>query len=141
MTTLTISRAGLSLPPLVITGACPPGTGFWLGAETTRPEFAPRYDYAPDSAWVGGKQLLGVVKEQGALATVIFARATSSAMLESMKLELEDALFQFTYTVTFNDGGSRSYLADPTIPAWGEIVPGHDKLYVARGSVSIPLNP
>lgn len=129
------------MPDLVITGTCPPGSGYWLGQETTRPGFEPRYDYAPDSAWVGGKQLLGVVKEQGTLETVIFARASSAAELEAMKLVLEYALFQFTYTVTFNDGGARSYFADPTIPQWGEIVPGHDKLHIARGSVSIPVNP
>jgi hypothetical protein len=141
MTTLTIDRTGLTLAPLVITGECAGPTGFWLGEGTVRPEFTPRYDYAPDSAWVGGKQLLGVVKEQGALAATIFIRATSAATLETMKIELEDALFQFTYTVTFNDGAARSYFADPTVPVWGEIVPGHDKLHIARAIVSIPVNP
>lgn len=141
MTTLTISRSGLSLPDLVITGSCPTPNGYWLGQETSRPAFEPRYDYAPDSAWVGGKQLLGVVKEQGVLETTIFARATDATELESMKLALEEALFQFIYTLTFNDGAARSYFADPSIPQWGEIVPVHDKLHVARGSVSIPVNP
>ena len=141
MTTLTIDRTSLSLPQLVIPGECPPDGNFWLGADFVRPAFDIRYDYAPDSAWVGGKQLLGMVKEQGSITGVIFVRATSATELETKKLELEAALFQFIYTVIFDDGGSRAYFADPTIPQWGEIVPGHDKLHIARGTVTIPVNP
>ncbi len=141
MTVMTIYRNAYDLPPLVIPGNCQTVPGYWLGEGTVRPEFTARHDYAPDSAWVGGRQLLGVVREQGAIAASIYAKATSPAELEELKVALEEALWQFAYAVEFNDGAPRVYQADPVVPAWGQIVPGHDKLFVAWATVSIPVNP
>lgn len=69
------------------------------------------------------------------------ARGTSEATLGTLKAELEAALWQFTYTITFNDGVAKSYFADPSIPVWGEINHIHDKLHIAKGVISIPVNP
>jgi hypothetical protein len=136
--TMTISRSDDS--PIVVPETCE-GPGFFLGSGFTRPVFTPRYGYAPDSVWVPGRVLLSITKEQGAIAGFVWAKAADNAGVQVLKTELEDALWQFTYQITWDDGRTQTFNADPCIPNWGEIVPGHDRTHAARASVVIPINP
>jgi hypothetical protein len=76
---LTIDRSGLSEADLVI-ATDPFAGGFHLPEDgLPRPGFTIRRTYAPDSAWVGGRQLLAAVADAGSLPLVFYAHGTSAA--------------------------------------------------------------
>ena len=141
MTTITVVRESIELEDLVIPETCAESSGFWLGQEVIRPTFVPRYRYAPDSDFVAGRQLMGAVRDQGLLTFSVYLRAENAVARETLKQELEDAFWQFSYQVKFNDGVEVTYAADPAIPNWGALVPAHERLAVAVGILSVPINP
>ena len=101
-----------------------------------------RRTYAPDSAYFPGRSLLAAVSDASTLPVVIYAHATTSALLKTARTELETALTQWAYEVTYaEDGQTWTWLADPELPQWGAVDSGMVRAHIARASVVIPLNP
>lgn len=141
---LTIDRTSLELEPLVIGCECPArgSGGYWIGVNPSRPSFVPRYIYAPDSKFVPGKTLLAATADQGIITQTIYCKAYDRAGLQVLKTALEVALWQFTYTVTFNDDGiSTAFDADPIIPVWNPWDPVAERVPSAFTQIAIPVNP
>lgn len=139
---LTIDRTSLDKSEIYIPDHCQGPSGYWLGEGFSKPSFTPRYNYAPDSNFLPGKQLLSVVLDQGVINGNIYMRGFDNDDLEDLKVDLEEALWQFVFEVSLNDNEkSRRFMADPTYPLWGDYVVGYDRLYVARATVSIPISP
>lgn len=139
--TLTFDRASLSLDDLVID--CNPFAGnFHIDEDGAgRPAFTMRRSYAPDSAWVGGRQLLAAVSEAGSLPVTVYAHATTAGGLEAAVAELDAAASQFAYDLTVGiDGQSQTWSADPELPQWFQDS-GMVRAHLARASWVIPLNP
>src|SRR5690349_17986212 len=96
---LTISRAGLSLPDLVISND-PTAGDFWLPEDSVdEPEENYRLKYMPDSDYVHGKELIGAVLEHTAIPATVYTKASSAALLAANKATLRAALGQFAYNV------------------------------------------
>lgn len=140
MISLTITRASLSLPDLVI--GDDPGGSLWI-AGAGEPGFGFRYNYAPDSDHVPGSALLSAVLEMSSLPVTIYARAASSAALATLRNEVAAAVSQFSYTVTLTvDGIASSFSADPVWPHWQWAEDsGMVAAHMASTSLSIPVNP
>lgn len=134
---VTISRDGADL---VITND-PAATITLLEEGFGRPGFTIRRTYAPDSAWVGGKQLLSAVADAGTLPIAFNINAASASALEALITEVEAATSQFIYDLTVNiDGQTRTWSADPELPTW-TADSGMVRAHMVRGAISIPLNP
>lgn len=144
MLTITIDRTALSLANLVITGARATTTsGFWIPAGGFEPpSFTPRRLYAPDSAYVAGRQLLAAVLDQGNLPLTIRSKATDAAALNTQRTVLEQALSQFYFPITITlDGAAKTYGADMSWPQWAPREPWMSSDFTDRASVVIPVNP
>lgn len=142
MIELAISRASLSLSPLVITGD--PTNARWHLPEDGLiwPHFDTRRTYAPDSAYVGGRTLLAAVRDPAELAVTIYAHGTSGADLEASKATLETALAQWSYSLTLTvESVATTYTAEILLDLpWGPIDSGIAASNMAITSFSIPLN-
>lgn len=140
MISLTITRASLSLGNLVIDDD--PAASLWISG-VGEPAFDFRYGYAPDSAHIPGSTLLSAVLEMSSLPVTIYARAASSAALETLRNEVRAAVSQFSYTVTLTvDGIASSFSADPVWPHWQWAEDsGMVAAHMASTSLSIPVNP
>lgn len=140
MLSVTISRALLSLPDLAI-GADPHAGAFFLADEgNEEPTFSVRRTYAPESAFVPGRVLLAAVRDSGSMPLRIYAQGESTAGVRAAMDELEDALEQFTYNLTLTvDGVSRTWVADPELPDWGELDSGLVTAYKRVATVAVPL--
>lgn len=139
MTTLSVTfeRSGADL---TITND-PTATITLLEDGFGRPGFTIRRTYAPDSAWVGGRQLLASVADAGSLPLAFNIRASSASALEALVTEVEAATSQFAYDLTINiDGQTRTWAADPELPSWFADS-GMVKAHMVRGSIVVPLNP
>lgn len=121
---------------------CPDDDGMWWNA-LVLPPFAMRYTLAPPSSWVPGNVLLSAVPDSAALTLGVAVRGSDTATLEAQKAILVDALGQWPYVVTVDQGGVvvGAWRADPTIPQWGALTQQDVGLFVAEAAVSIPLNP
>lgn len=142
MIELSIDRASLSLPPLVITGNPFAGSLHLPEDGATWPAFDTRRTYAPDSAYVGGRTLLAAVREAAEIPLTIYAHATTGALLAAAKAELEAAIAQWSYTLTLTvDSVAHVYAAEVVLGVpWGQIDSGMVAAHLARASFSIPLN-
>ena len=137
---LTVSRSQLSLPDLVITNA-PQANGLHIEG-VTEPTFDVVYHRADAEMFANGRPLLGATLDVGTLPVRFVAQAPTYAGVESLKAELGAALWQFYFTVTLTvAGSSRSWVADPSVPVWGDLQAGDVAACIAAASVSIPLNP
>ena len=139
---LTITRAGLSLPDLVITND-PTAGDFWLPEDgLEEPDQTWRLTYMPDHPDLHGKQLLSAVREHSAIPARVYTDAASAADLATNKATLAAALGQFSYTVTLNlDGATAAYSADPCGPRWGAVDSGMVRGRIAAASFVIPVYP
>lgn len=142
MIELSITRAGLSLAPLVITDN-PHGTSFHVpedGIGQVGWDF--RRDYAPPSAWQSGKALLSAVREASTLPLTIYAHEDTSAALASTRAVLEAAAAQWAYDVTVTvDGVATTYHCEPAIPNWTAVDSGMVRAHMDRANLVIPVNP
>lgn len=140
--TLTIGRASLSLPDLVITNN-PFGATFWLPEEgLEEPTVDWRLTYYPDAPDIAGKALRAAVLEHTAIPAAIYTQASDAATLQANKRELLNALGQFSYSVTLDlDGAADTYDADPCGPRWGPVDSGMVRSRIARAEVLIPVYP
>ena len=137
---VTLSRESLSLADLVITND-PTADITLLEEGFARPGFTMRRTYAPDSAWVGGRQLLAAVVDASTLPLVFNINGSSAANAEALIDEVEAAVTQFAYDVTLSiDGQAHTWLADPELPSW-TADSGMVRAHMVRGSVVIPVNP
>lgn len=142
--TITIGRDSLAKPGLVITGArAASPSGLWVPqGGYQEPTFEPRLTYAPDSAYVGGSQLLAAVLGQGTLPLAVRAARATEAAVATLKVELEEALAQFTYPVTVElDGVTQTWEADYTWPAWAPREPWMRAQHGERATLAIPVAP
>lgn len=106
------------------------------------PDFAFRYNFAPDSPDSPGKQLLGAVLDAGTLPVKVYVHAGTTAALNTARRALEAALSQWTYTVAIEvDGESETYDAFPAWPTWGAVDSGLVKQHMAIATVTIQVNP
>lgn len=142
---VTISRAGLTLPDLFISGEGPSeGSPFWVPADgISTPDLSWRYDYAPDSAWISGKKLLAAVLEASSIPmTVMVGPVASEVDLRAAKAELEAAVSQFIYTTTITiDGVPTEWSCDPAFPQWGALTHAYTEKHLAQAALVIPVNP
>lgn len=142
MISISIDRASLSLAPLVITNDPFAGTFHLPEDGVALPGWSMRRTYAPDSFWVGGKQLLAAVREAATLPLVIYAHASTTVALEAAKAELEVALSQFDYDITLTvDSVATTYRCEPEWPQWGPVDSGMVRAHMARAAVVVPVNP
>lgn len=140
---VSISRTGLDLPALVITGD---GTGTYSLTQggLGRPLVTPRYTYADTSPDVDGQVLLQVARDTSALPLTLLVQGTTAANLDAALNALEDALWQFTYTATVNVGGVvKVWRCQPTVPQVGDGVIDHARAaqHIEVVSVTIPVDP
>ena len=139
---LTITRAALSLPSLVIT-TNPFGAAFhlppdWRGVV----DWDFRRDYAPDSAWQSGKALLSVVREASSLPLRIYAQGSTAAELQANRLILEQAASQWSYeAITEVDGVTTTYACEPALPVWSPFDSGFSAALLDIANLVIPVNP
>lgn len=136
-----ISRTGLSLPPLEIFDSCGEGESFWMTYNgLVRPDFDVRRVYAPNSSWVSGQKLLAAGSQASTLTLNLIINGISHADLSAKMDELEEAVFQFSYTVSMEiDGQTKTWDADPTIPQWGVVEHLLQDLVKVRGTIQIPI--
>lgn len=142
MIEVTIDRTSLELPPLVL-GSDPFVAPLYLPEDAvTWPEWSIRRTYAPESAWLAGTALLAAVREASTLPLVVYARGETTAALEAAKRTLEAATSQWDYDITLTvDGVATSWRADPELPTWGLVDAGMVRAGLARGAVTVPINP
>jgi len=123
---LTITRDSISLPDLVACNVPTEGGSRFTIADDGLgfPSFPYRYNWAPDSDYQDGKELLGAVRDQGTLPAVLHATGTDIADLLDARLELEEAVAQVTYTVAISLHGSDlgPWDAFPIAPSWGDSI-------------------
>lgn len=140
MLSVTISRSLLSLSDLTIDGNPNEGSLFLAEEGNEEPTFAMRRNYAPESPFIPGRVLLAAVRDSGSMPLRVYAQGNSAVEVRTAMDELEDALEQFTYTLTLTvDGVSRSWAADPEIPQWGELDSGLVTAYMRIATVAVPL--
>lgn len=141
--TVTISRTSLSLGPLVISNYPEPGSPWWLPEDAVgEPGFAFRTTMAPESAYMPGDQPLAAVLDAATLPLAVYAQAVEGATLEQVKAVLSLAVAQFRYAITVDVGGqSRSWVAFPAWPQWGDLDSGMAAQSMARCSITVPINP
>lgn len=138
---VTITRASLALPNLVITNY--PTGDFWIPEDgLEEPEVNWRITYAPDHPDVHGRAKIGASLEASTIPLQVYTKAATAAALAANKATLRAALGQFAFNVTVNiDGATATYSADPCGPKWGQIDSGMLRAYLARASVVIPVYP
>lgn len=138
---LSIDRASLSLAALTISDT-PSGSLWFDGEGVGRPAFSLRKSYAPESDHMPGRVLLSAVSDIGGLPASFYAKAATTAALESLKDEVDAAFSQFVYTVTLTvDGVARSYTAECELPTWTDFDQGLVSAFMAHASIVIPIAP
>lgn len=113
LATLVVDRSSLSLSSLTIDSD---GFGTYLfdAAGLGRVGVTPRESFATAVPWVNGQLRTAVVKEESALPLTVRVQASTSSALDTAITALQDALFQFVYTVTLTvDGVAKAYTAYP----------------------------
>lgn len=143
MLSVAFSRSGLSLTTLTISDT--PGSSFWLPESGSDwPRFGRRKEYAPNSRYLSGRTLLARASDIGTLPLTVYAKAATGTALEALKAELQQAVDQWTYSLTLTvDGAAATYTAecvDDDI-AWGELDSGMVRAHIARGTFAVPLYP
>lgn len=142
---LTIDRTSLSLLPLVLNNnPFDPDSPFTYPEDgLSEPTFPPRVTWAPDSQWIPGRLALGSVIDSGTIQLGVTVRGDSTNDLQVNKVALMVALAQISYSVTMEVGGVEigTWDAMPGSVAWGLVDHGMAAAYLARGEVSIPVNP
>lgn len=142
--TISVDRSSLSLGPLVITGArATAAAGLWVPAGGyVRPTFAARYAYAPDSAFVPGRQMLAATLTDGTWPLRIRAAAASDVALAALRAAVEAAFGQFSYPATVTlDGVAETWVCSYSRPEWPESRQwrrlGHEEIL----EVTVPVKP
>jgi hypothetical protein len=145
LATMTVDRSGMpgSLAALVIDSEgfntyCIDAAGFGRVGRT------PRETLATPSPFVHGQTRSAVVLEESTLVRTVRVQAASSSALATAVTALEDALFQFVYTVTdVVDGVTRVWTAYPAtiqstdaLIAFERVKGFHEDL-----TISIPVYP
>ena len=138
---LTLTRASLSLPDLVISSD--PAGAFVLPEDGIgEPDITWRYTYAPPSGDLHGSILLAAVKEHSSLPLVINVHGSTAAELQTNKQALTDALEQWSYNAQLLvNGQGGTWSCDPTSPNWGDFDSGMARAFMARASIVIPVYP
>lgn len=141
--TLTLGRASLGLPDLVVDGTAPASEGYFIGAGgLAEPTFDVRSTYAPDSAYTPGSQLLAATLQASTLPVVVVVQANSTAALTTLKAALAQAAFQFAYTVTLTvNGTAQVFDAGPCWPAWSGLTSALVDAHMVRATLAIPVQP
>lgn len=126
---------------------CVDEEGLWWNV-LVLPAWTYRNTTAPPSAWVPGNVLLAATRESAVLTLTVAALAADTDALADQKALLEAALGQYPYTVQIDvtdPGGSPvtdgPWDAQPTLPQWGAMTPDQSGMFVAEGTVTIPVNP
>jgi hypothetical protein len=141
--TISIDRASLALPALVLLGH---GTTPGLAVEGyTEPALRPRVAYAADSDWVDGSMPLSMSWQESLIGFSVFPdEAASEAQARLWVAELVQALGRLRYlvTITVNDAPAETWTCAP-----GTVTPSgarslmnmrdHDQVW----EVSIPCQP
>lgn len=143
MTEISLGRASLDLPPLVITGNPLAGALYIPEDGATWPSFDTRRTYAPESAYVSGRALLAAVLGAAELPLTVYAHGSSGAVVAAARAELEEALAQWSYPLILTvDSVAYAYRAEVVLGIpWGPIDSAMVADHRARTSFSIPLNP
>lgn len=142
MISVTFDRAALSLADLVITSNPFDSTLHIPEDGIGQVGWDFRRDYAPTSAWQGGKALLSAVREAATLPLTIYAHDTTSAGLQTARAVLESAASQWAYGVTVTvDGVATVYHCEPAIPVWTAVDSGMVAAHMDRANLVIPVNP
>ena len=140
-TSVSFDRTALSLSPLVVSTETTTATYFLPEDGLFRADFTMRRTYAPDGD-VPGKLKLSAVPDAGTLPLTIYVQAANSADLETAMDALTAATTQWAYDVTVTiDGVAHTYQADPEFPQWGQVDAHMVSGFVARASITIPVNP
>jgi len=103
--TVTIDRTSLGKAPLVI-GSNPTGTYVLTDKGLGRPGVTPRLVFAADSPWVDGSVPTAATRANSELPLEVHIQAASASALAAAKADLDEALWQFTYTVTVAEGAN-----------------------------------
>lgn len=116
MTQVSIDRTSLGQPALVVRsdGTAP----YSLTVEGLgRPAVAARAT-AVTSPWLHGETVVSVVREQSSLPLTVIVSAGTEAALDAARVALDEALWQFHYTVTVTEGAtSKTWRCSPA--SWG----------------------
>lgn len=101
-TSVSIDRTSLGKGPLLIgsSGAAPyslTDTGLGRPAITARAAVV-------QSPWLHGEQVVSVVREQSSLPLEVILSALSDATLDACRVALDEALWQFDYRITVQEG-------------------------------------
>lgn len=143
---------GAGSSTLVIPDDCPPGEGGIQWTTLGEPEWALRYLYAPPSNYVGGSALLAAVPDSGEVPIEVIVRGTSMADLKARKTLLANALAAWpgTFKATATDLSDTPepaldvagpWMTFPTLVKWGAVDVNLLGLYVAVGTIGLPVNP
>lgn len=142
--TISIDRGALGLAPLIITGAratTPSGLSI-PGGGYKRPLFQPRYDYAPDSAFIPGKQMLAATVTDGTWPLRIRAAAASDAALAALRVAVDAAFGQWSYTATVTlDGVAETWACKYSRPVWPEARQWRREAHEDLFEVTVPVKP
>lgn len=138
MISAVISRDGTDLT----IGDSPSGS-MWIPEDgLARPARGWRKKYADESAFYHGSLLTAAVLEQTSLPLAVYCKAASTAALEALQDELEDAVSQFAYTTTVTiDGVAKAWACDPADLSWGDVDSGEVRAFIVRASLVIPVYP
>jgi hypothetical protein len=142
MISVSIDRTSLSLSALVI-GDHPDAGTYWLPeGEFVRPAFAAVHTTANESAYVDGRTLLAVRRDQDELTFTVYARAANSGALETARNALAAALWQYPCPITVTeDGVATVYDGWPSVPRWNDRDSGMTRAHLARATCVVPVNP
>lgn len=136
-TTVTIPHTS---GPLVL-GSVPLEAGLYLSTRVAEPAWEYRYREAAAASDRPGRVLLGAVLDQASVPLTVYARAASQSALEGYKLLLDQALAAYPLTITVVENGvTRTYSCWPSRPTW-EADDGMASAFMARATVTIPINP
>lgn len=141
---LSIDRTALGLDALTLTNNPFDSSPYTFPEDgLAQPNFTRRMTYAPDSAWIPGRLLLGTVMDGTTVPLVVHVRANTTSELETRKAALEAAFGQFSYEIEIEIGGVivGTYPADSTTVWWGVVDHGLAVDGRAIGTVQIPVNP
>lgn len=140
---VSIDRTSLSLSALVIDTEGF-NTYYVDQAGLGRVGRTPRETFATASPWVNGQLRTAVVWDESSLTLTVRTQADSSSALDTAVSALEDALSQFTYTVTVTvDGVVKVWNAYPA--TWnstdGLLAVERVRAFHEDLSISIPVDP
>lgn len=142
ISSLSIDRTALSLSPLVLANN-PSGAYIYPEEGLSEPMFPPRVTWAPDSRFIPGRLALGSVIDAGTIPLSVTVRGASTADLQAKKIALMVALAQIAYAVTMTVDGVEvgTWDAMPGSVSWGYVDHAMAAAHMARGEVTIPVNP